>query len=644
MKNKLISQNYKRLSVSERRFEDIYRIIFDKRNGELIMTEAATMTRKLKCTYASADNKIDIVARGIYAELQKNDTYIALCAENSLEWMVLFWAILKSGNKPYLVNLRQPASFTNGILSTLSASCVVTHGADAEGLEAPTYSYEYLFEKGKNADNTTLPAFADEFALSTSGTTLEEKICIYTGKEISAQLINLDGICKENETIVSSYHGQIKMLAFLPLYHVFGLLAMYLWYAFFGATFVFLPDLAPESILRTVRNHEVTHIFAVPLLWHSLEKAIYSKIAQRDEKTQEKFKKGVALSLKLQNSCPALGKKIAKSIFKDVRSQLFGDSVQFCISGGSFIKESTIELVNALGYTLVNGYGMSEIGIASVELAKKPSQRMLCSIGKPFTSVEYTIGDKGQLLVRGDSVCPKMIINGKEKINDGWFDTGDVVHADETGRYYIDGRISDIVFGDDGENLNPDFSEKAFSLSHANAFSVLGNADNSRLMLVVQIPSNLLEVQKDTLLTEIDECNKSLPVSYRVKEVWFTFDAIMSERAIKVSRSYLKKAISAGRVSLFASINDAKETQLSSGEDSELKGILRQMFADALGLPIEDIKDNAHFMNDLGGSSLDYFTLIGAIGEKFNIRLNYEEKDFSYTLNDFEEKIKDLIK
>ena len=32
---------------------------------------------------------------------------------------------------------------------------------------------------------------------------------------------------------------------FLPLYHIFGLVAVFLWYAFFGATFVFLSDMAP---------------------------------------------------------------------------------------------------------------------------------------------------------------------------------------------------------------------------------------------------------------------------------------------------------------------------------------------------------------------------------------------------------------
>ncbi|MBR1974374.1 MAG: AMP-binding protein [Clostridia bacterium] len=634
---KRIHENTKRLSASERRFENIYEIIFGQ--GDVVMTELPTMTRKVTCTYAQAKEKIEAVARGIVNLLGCKEKYIGLSAENSLEWMLLFWGILKSGNKPYLVNLRQPASFTDEILATLDGVCVLTHGVKAE-YSLPVYSFESVCTAGQESASA-LPAFADEFALSTSGTTLEKKICIYNGSNISEQILNVAPICKINNNIVRPYKGQIKMLAFLPLYHIFGLVAMYLWFSFFGATFVFLADMAPEAILRTVRLHKVTHIFAVPLLWHAVEKSVRGTLAKADEKTQEKFEKGLKLSLKWQNNSPSLGKKMARNLLKEVNSQLFGESVQFCISGGSFIKESTLELVNGLGYTLVNGYGMSEIGIGSVELAKRPKERMLASIGMPFPSVEYSIGENSQLLVRGKSVCYKMIINGEERRNDGWFDTGDVVHKDDNGRYYIDGRISDVVFGDDGENLNPDFSEKAFNLPTATAFSVLGTQDGSKLMLVVQVPKGLLSAQKEKLRADIDAFNATLPPSYRVREVWFTYDKIMPELAIKVSRSYLKKAIADGKIKLFASFDELKKA--TNSEDSEIKGILRTLFAEVLQLPIEEITDDGHFMNDLGGTSLDYFSLVSAINDRFDVQLDFEGENFSYTLNDFEEKIKDLM-
>lgn len=636
---KRIRGNTKRLSKSERRFEDIYNIIFDQ--GDIFISETATMTRKLRFTYASARAKIETLSGAIASVLGESNRYIGLCSENSLEWIVLFFAILRSGNKPYLVNLRQPTSFTESILKTLDAKCVICVGEKVDfGIEA--YTYDGLFEVGKSISDVVMPPFANEFALSTSGTTLNEKICIYTGYEMAEQILNVESICAVNAEIVRAWRSQIKMLAFLPLYHIFGFVAMFLWYAFFGATFVFLSDMVPENILRTVRTCKVTHIFAVPLLWHALEKAIVSKISAKDEKTKAKFERAKRLSLKLQASGSRLGKRLARRMFRDVRAQILGESVQFCISGGSFIRPSALELMNALGYTLSNGYGMSEIGISSVELSKKPSVRMLGSIGKPFKSVQYKIDENGVLLVKGESVCKKMIINGEECLNNGYFSTGDIVHTDKRGGYYIDGRESDIVFGDDGENLNPDFAERAFSLPYTKALCVLGNKDKSRLMLVVQISEGLVFEQQEALKKKISECNASLPVSYQVKEIKFTYDDIMPEKAIKVSRAYLLKMLDSGKVSLFDTLEASEHTE--NGEESALKAVLRQMFSDALGLPTNEITDNGHFMNDLGGSSLDYFSLVSAINERFSVTLDYEGDGFTYTLNDFEKKVKELIK
>ena len=53
----------------------------------------------------------------------------------------------------------------------------------------------------------------------------------------------------------------------------------------------------------------------------------------------------------------------------EVTDSLFGKSVLFCISGGSYIKEDTLRLINGLGYPLYNGYGMTEAGVTSVELS-----------------------------------------------------------------------------------------------------------------------------------------------------------------------------------------------------------------------------------------------------------------------------------
>ncbi len=635
---KRIKINSAALEKSERRFEDVYRLVFSE--PDLPMTEAASMTRKEIRTYGQIADEIETVARGIAARIGGGDRYIGLHGENSPRWMVLFWAILRSGNKPYLVNLRQPASFTRGILHTLDAHAVI-YCDGVQDLGVSSVAYAELLEAGKSAPQVTAP-FANEFALSTSGTTLKEKICIYSGRELSEQLLNVAAIQRENSRIVRAPKNQIKHLMFLPLYHIFGLEAVFLWFSFVGASFVFLPDLTPESILRTVRNHRVTHLFAVPLLWHSVEKNLLHTLSTLDEKTQQKFWKGVSLSLRLQKRSPRLGRIVAKRLFGDVRRKLFGDSLCFAISGGSYIKGSTLELLNALGYHLCNGYGMSEVGITSVDLSKNVKVRARGTIGRPFGSVEYRIDEQGQLLICGGSLARTILVEGVEAPREEWFATGDVMHLGGDGRYSIDGRISDIVFGDDGENLNPDLAEREFALPHALGLSVQGNEDCTRLILIVRIPRDLLAEQKQQLAEAIESCNAALPAAYKIREVRYTYDPLLSEQAIKVSRSWLTQAIADGRVR-FVDLYESGKNSPQVGEDSEIKAILRELFATILHLEPDAIADDAHFMNELGGTSLDYFTLVSELNERFDIRLSFESDELHYTLADLERTVKEMI-
>lgn len=215
-----------------------------------------------------------------------------------------------------------------------------------------------------------------------------------------------------------------------------------------------------------------------------------------------------------------------------------------------------------------------------------------------------------------------------------WFNTGDLMTRNERGQYLISGRASDLVFGEDGENLNPDLAEQVFSLPHAVNFTVTGDKDNETLILVIQIPQDLTEEQRALLLQEIADGNEKLPLSYKIKEVYFTFDSLLAPKEIKISRAKLRKQIADGTVRLFDSLGDVPKTE-DHTDESPLKAELRGIFAEILEIAPKDVTDTGHFMNDLGGSSLDYFTLIGKIDETYGVTLEFEMENFTYCLNDF---------
>lgn len=639
---KFVKRECEKLQKSDKTFKDIYNIVFYR---DMVMAETSYASLGMQIqeyTYKDVRVSVRKIAKAIRKVLGKKGEFIGLSGQNSVEWLITFWAILMSGNKPFLVNLLQPADASASMLKTLGAEYVIcTDKATAyDGMSL--LIYKELEAEGAAVCDSDFDDFGNEIAITTSGTTLKEKICIYTGYEISEQIFNSWQALSWDNAIGRGYKGKIKTFAMLPLYHIFGLEATYLWLSFFGAILVFPENLAPETLLRTVRLHEVTHIFAVPLLWHTIEKTVRREVSQRDEKTQEKFKKGVALSLKLQNLCPCLGEKIASKLFREVREKVFGESVKFCISGGSPLKESSMELINALGYRLVSGYGMSEIGIVLADFDQKPCKKVPVSVGKPFDSVEVKVDGNGMLLVKGDSICKKIIVDGKVTANEEWFNTGDIVTVSNDGKFYLQGRASDIVINENGENLNPDFAEKVFDLPGAKCFSVMGDEKMEKLILIVQIPEGMVRDDREMLEKNIKICEDKLPAAYKISKVYFTNDAVMGENDIKVSRTKVKRNIANGTIRLFESIEEVENEGFEN--DSELKKKLRSILAEALNLPEEKVTNTGHFIKDLGGTSLDYFTVVSEIDEQLGVTLEFEGEGFAYNLNDLVRVVEEKLK
>ena len=609
----LIFGSLNRLKESEHSLKTVYDITFSE--PSLIMDEENDGYKITAYTYGEVKEKIEKTAAAIYSTIGATHNYIGLAMENSLNWVVAFWAILKSGNKPYLVNLRHPDSLTEKIISNLGIKTVI---CDQKGkLDVNYIRFDLL-------DGGVLQAeeFEDEIALATSGTSLSETICFYSGKNICAQIFNTEKIVKENYEIYAHYKGSLKQLAFLPFYHVFGLFAVYFWFTFFRRTIVFLKDMSADTILSTCKMHKVTHLFAVPMLWHTVEKKVM-KTAQQQGKT-ETLKKALTFSEKLQSILPIkTGSFFARKILKSVTNNLFGDSLLFCISGGSFLKPSALKLINALGYPLYNGFGMSEIGIASVELSKKIKIRKKNSIGMPFTSVEYSLDDNSVLTVKGQSICFKRLKDGKQIYDNGSFTTGDIVQQDESGRYYIKGRIGDTVIGENGENINPDIIEAMFDLKDALNISVLGIEDT--LSMVVQISPYLPVKKREEMRVYIEEINAKLPLLSQIKHIYVTYDNIMASTAIKVSRKYLIREIENSNIK----ITPFEKYEVNENEEYENTALLEkviEIIAKVLNEEKGEIELDTNLLVDLGISSIQYFSVISALADEFDLVAKSDDK------------------
>ena len=631
-----IAYNRTTLENSQKSLKDIFEIMFHEKDN--ILCEGNDGFRTYKYTYGEMKDRIEVGASALFEKIGATHEYVALEMDNSPNWITAFWSILKSGNKPYLVNLRYPQSLTDGIIKTLNIKYVVCE-KESE-IDALVITADELTVKGKEVPSDV---FENEIAFSSSATSMNETVCFYTGYQISEQILNFKDILRESPRIAKHYKGSLKQLAFLPFYHVFGLFAVYFWFTFFGRTLVFLKDMSAETILKTVNRHEVTHIFAVPMLWHTIETKVWSTVRQQGEKKEKKLRKALTLMTKLQNIFPSFGPEIAKFVTKELTDKLFGRSVLFCISGGSYLRDSAMSLMNGIGYSLHNGYGMSEIGITSVELRKKPKDRNKNSIGHPFSSVEYKLDENGVLLVKGSSLAKKKLVNGEEIILDEWFYTGDNM-VEKDGHYYILGRMGDIVIGENGENINPDMVEKLFTLKGSVMLSVLGlsEKENEELSLVVQLNPYATADNINAIINEAYKINSTLDSATSVRKFYFTFDQLAPPTAIKVSRTQLKKKIASGEVTLTA-FADMKAKAEESTVNSPLLKDVTKIIAEVLSINPDDITPDSHIFYDLGASSIQYFSIVIKLAEHFNISKESDNEKYSYTPREICEYIERLL-
>lgn len=618
---RLLDHHREGLKASNKDMKSIYSFMFHYRSN--IMCEGHDGLRTYTYTYGQMDDWIRRAAAGLYAKIGATHQYVALEMDNSAEWIVAFWAIFMSGNKPYLVNLRYPQSLTENILKTLQIRYAVCKGASS-------LSCEVIDIADLEGDYPAVPeeVFENELAFSSSATSMNEVICFYTGAEISEQLLAYEDIFNWGPRIAKHYKGSLKQLAFLPFYHVFGLVAVLLWFTFFGRTLVFLRDYSSDTILKTCRRHQVTHIFGVPMLWHTVEKKVWANA--REQKQEEKLRRALKFSTGLQNVFPGFGAWFAKGLLRSVTDKLFGKSVMFCISGGSSLRPSALELMNGLGYCLHNGYGMSEIGIPCVDLHKTPKACNRGSIGRPVTSVTFRLDEESVLWVKSPYLCARKLVNGQLQQTPEWFCTGDIMTC-EDGCYYIHGRKGDVVIGENGENINPDTIENRFTLDGAKQLCVLGvdGEDGQELSLVVQVSPYITEDSVTAIKNQAYAINDTFPTATAVKKFYFTFDELAPPAAIKVSRTQLTKKITDGLVKLtpFASL----QLTGSEGEDTPLLRRIKELIAGELQIETSAIGINDHIFYDLGATSLQYFSIISAISAEFALTQYENGEIYCYT-------------
>lgn len=605
--NAYVAAKLEKLAAGRRDFGTLFEMMFSE--GGNVMYERSTGYRIEKTTYAQAKDRALRLAAAIADALSgaEKGAVVGLHMENGVEWIELFWAILAAGFRPLLMNLRLDAQTLEQALADTSACAVITDGR--------TFSVKSIAAESVEAAEAPIEIgeFGSEIMVMSSGTTANVKICAYTARELINQIADAAAVIRESERMKEHYEGELKQLTFLPFYHIFGLIAVYLWFAFFSRTFVHLPDLSPATIQNTIRRHKVTHIFAVPLFWNKTYEQAMKVIRARGEKTAAKFEKGMAISRRLAGF-PRIQAAFAKRAFREVRDGMFGDSVKFMITGGSEISPQVLEFFNAIGYHIADGYGMTEIGVTSVELSDDVRTLNACSVGHPLPSAEYRINESGELLVRSNASAAYIIEGGRAAPRDEWFNTHDLAER-QGGGFRILGRRDDVVVSPTGENLNPNIIEPRFSdIDGVNEAALVGVKSGAAVdpVLIASVDKYISDAAVAELRDMLRERAAEIGVATQIKSIFVTSDPLIAGDEFKLNRRLIALRYAAGR---YAPAGAARASGDLPDDAVSLK--VRDIFAGALGIPAENVGADFDFFADGGGSSLDYFGMLTVMGEEF---------------------------
>ena len=600
-------------------------------------------------TFAEMTRRADDYAACL-SSLATEDGWIGIAVDTCHEWPALYWGVLRSGHNALLLDSSAPDSVIQGLLD--EADCRQIVSRKPRGLTGNIRQIDFKILKEAPHTIGFTPVWGEYTAMCTSGTTGRSRIFAYSGEAICEQALNSVSVHRNNPRIIRSDNRGRTMLAFLPFHHVLGFMANVIWAQFLGIANIYLQDRTPNSIINTCRHFPPNFLVVVPLVGNSLVRSV-----QKGLKNDKRLRRGLfntlsGISLAMQSVSPEAGLRWAQQkAFASLNEKLLGTEVDVVIFGGSHTPTETLRMLNAIGYYTVTGYGMTETAINGFELGMDLRHRLNGSVGKALGSAEYRIvreheNDKtGELQVRGPGIHSGRVVHGQvlppDTLEGGWFPTGDVAQLDATGRLYIRGRLKDVIINESGENVYPDDMEDAFSaLKGVDQFCVVGFRRNRRdrnedIVLVMNVGENYTDGKYlDTLAAKVAAANSRLPLYTQLNRAIVTPMTLPLVSGIKVKRIELKRLYEEGELTyreldLHAQSAGteiaAVRTDTQTARHDEILRKVRTMYAEALEVPESEISDNANFVEDLQGDSLQVLSIALKAEEEWGITIPAEE-------------------
>ena len=472
-----------------------------------------TTDRYIPSSYLEIRQQVYNFAAGLFSLGLKKGERVGLLSEGRNNWLISELGILYCGavNVPLSVKLEAPElSFR---LNHSGARMVIVSSGQASKIveiidEIPGIDYIIHLDPNENGGKKTLSfdliqkqgieflksqenfekfemiwknVQADDIAniSYTSGTTADPKGIMLTHLNYTANVIQAN--------TVLDIDADYKTLAVLPWDHSFAHTACLYTFMYKGASVGSVQiGRTPMETLRNVpvniQEFKPEILMSVPALSKNFRKSIEKGILAKGKITEMLFRHGLKVAYLYNGEGWNRGKGwrkllkpeyllMDKLIFSKVR-QAFGGNLKFFIGGGALLDIELQRFFYAIGTPVYQGYGLTEA--APVISANSPDTVKFGSSGKCVKYLEIKIldtdgqevpvGDKGEIVVKGDNIMKGYWKNEKasaETLKDGWLYTGDLGYLSSDGYVYVLGRFKSLLIANDGEKFSPEGIEEA---------------------------------------------------------------------------------------------------------------------------------------------------------------------------------------
>jgi len=242
-----------------------------------------------------------------------------------------------------------------------------------------------------------------------------------------------------------------KLVSFLPMAHVFGLLFEFLFPVTKGCHITFLNKMpSPQVLIKSFKEIKPRLILSVPLVIEKIYKKNLLPTIQ---------KPAIKILLNVPGVNSLLHKKIRGKLI-----ETFGSTFHEIVIGGAALSSEVEVFFRKIKFPFTIGYGMTECGPLISYAAW--NETMPLSAGKLVDRMEVRIDSDdpyktvGEIQVKGDNVMLGYYMNDDANKNaftdDGWLRTGDLGVIDKNNFIYIKGRSKNMLLGPSGQNIYPE--------------------------------------------------------------------------------------------------------------------------------------------------------------------------------------------